>query len=87
TIIFVDHPIWVHFWWAAERQIAAAKGEQRLGGPEGCDLNSITKLMFETIWRVHEEIRPKLLELFEGNEYVVWIRSPEQLDEFMASLA
>lgn len=32
-IIFVDHPIWVHFWWACERQIAAALGEQRLGGP------------------------------------------------------
>lgn len=102
TIIFVDHPIWVHFWWAAERQIAAAKGEQRLGGPEGCDLNSITKLMFETIWRVHEEIRPRLMELFETawgwkpearigwkpmppREFI-WIRSPEQLDEFMASL-
>jgi len=20
TIIFVDHPIWVHFWWATKRQ-------------------------------------------------------------------
>ncbi|MEZ5935719.1 MAG: hypothetical protein R3F54_28175 [Alphaproteobacteria bacterium] len=21
TIIFVDHPIWIHFWWATKRQI------------------------------------------------------------------
>ncbi len=41
TIIFVDHPIWVHFWWACERQIAAALGEQRVGGPTDCDLRDV----------------------------------------------
>jgi len=44
TIIVVDHPIWVHFWWACERQIAAARGEQRLGGPKACDVRDVTKL-------------------------------------------
>ncbi len=50
TIIFVDHPIWVHFWWACERQIAAALGTPRLGGPPACDLRDVTKRMFETLW-------------------------------------
>src|SRR5256885_12949044 len=23
TVIFIDFPLWIHYWWAAERQIAA----------------------------------------------------------------
>ncbi len=89
TIIFVDHPIWVHFWWACERQIAAALGEQRVGGPQDCDLRDVTKHIFETLWWVHENLRPKLVALVEKNQAtktVVWIHSPEELDAFVASL-
>ena len=88
TIIFVDHPIWVHFWWACERQIAAALGEQRVGGPADCDLRDVTKQMFETLWWVHEHLRPKLVDLVEmhqATKTVVWIHSPEELDAFIAS--
>ncbi|MBI1332524.1 MAG: flagellar protein FlaR [Armatimonadetes bacterium] len=88
TIIFVDHPIWVHFWWACERQIAAALGQERVGGPEGCDLREVTKEMFETLWRVHENLRPMLVELVEHHpEKTIWIKSPEELDAFLAGLA
>ncbi len=89
TIIFVDHPVWVHFWWACERQIAATRGELRLGGPNDCDLRDVTKQMFETLWWVHENLRPKLVELVERHQatkMVVWIHSPEELDAFAASL-
>ena len=88
-IVFVDHPIWVHFWWACERQIAAALGEQRLGGPAGCDLRDVTRQMFETLWWVHENLRPKLVSLVEahqGHTQVVWIHAPEELDAFAATL-
>jgi adenylate kinase family enzyme len=89
TIIFVDHPIWVHFWWACERQIAAALGEPRVGGPPDCDLRDVTKQMFETLWWVHENLRPKLVDLVERQQAaktVVWLHSPEELDTFMISL-
>lgn len=88
-IIFVDHPIWVHFWWACERQIAAALGEQRVGGPRDCDLRDVTKQMFETLWWVHENLRPKLAalaELHQATKAVVWVHSPEELEAFAASL-
>lgn len=86
-VYFVDHPIWVHFWWACERQIAASQGQTRVGGPEGCDLRDVTKLMFETLWRVHEEIRPKLVELAEKyQEKTVWIESPEELDKVLEGI-
>ena len=88
-IIFVDHPIWVHCWWLCERQIAAARGEQRLGGPKDCDLRDVTKQAFERLWWVHEHLRPKLVELIEmhqASKTVVWIHSPEELDTYIASL-
>jgi adenylate kinase family enzyme len=89
TIIFVDHPIWVHFWWACERQIAATLGQQRLGGPTDCDLRDITKQMFETLWYVHEQLRPKmvaLVEQYQASKTVIWIHSPEELEQFRATL-
>jgi adenylate kinase family enzyme len=89
TIIFVDHPIWVHFWWACERQIAAALGEKRVGGPQGCDLRDVTKQMFETLWWVHEHLRPKLVALverYQSTKTVIWIHSPEELESFVDSL-
>ena len=87
TLIFVDHPIWVHFWWACERQMAVARGEERLGGPADCDLRAVTGQMFETIWWVHEHLRPQLVTLVEqASAAVVWIRSPEELARFAASI-
>ena len=89
TIIFVDHPIWVHFWWACERQIEAALGMPRVGGPSDCDLREITKQMFETLWWVHENLRPKLVtlvEMYQASKVVIWIRSPEELNTLLASL-
>lgn len=89
TLIFVDHPIWVHCWWACERQIAAALGEQRRGGPPGCDLRDVTRQLFETLWWVHEHLRPRLVALVEQHQpsgKVVWIRSPEELERFAAGL-
>lgn len=83
-IVFVDHPLWVHYWWAMERQIAAHSGVERDGGPEGCDLRDVNKEMCEVIWRVHTELRPKLLEdLKPFLNKVQWIKSPEELDGFI----
>jgi adenylate kinase family enzyme len=89
AIIYVDHPIWVHFWWACERQIAAALGQQRLGGPADCDLREVTRQMFETLWWVHENLRPKLVglvERYQNQKTVIWIHSPEELDALIAQI-
>lgn len=87
-IYFVDHPLWVHYWWAMERQIAAHRGEERLGGPEECDLRLINKEMCQAIWLVHTEFRPKLLELAEAaREKVTILRSPEELDALLETLS
>lgn len=89
VILWVDHPLWVHFWWAAERQMAAARGEVRFGGPDKCPLEDVTRQMFETIGRVHEELRPKILKLIEQRPSHVELKavhSPEELESLLAAI-
>jgi adenylate kinase family enzyme len=82
-IIFVDFPLWAHFWLAAERQISIARGLPRADPIEGCDDSQITRRLFETIWRVDQEAKPELVRLVEqyrhGKVYQ-HITSPEMLD-------
>jgi adenylate kinase family enzyme len=88
TIIFVDLPLWMHFWLAAERQIAIARGEPRSDPVEGCDDLAITPRLFETIWRVDQELKPRLTALVEqhspGRVYH-HITTLEQLDRLAAT--
>lgn len=86
TIIFVDHPIQVHFWWATKRQIKSIfVGRQ--DGPEGCRMFRVTIRLFRMMWRLHREMRPKLIAAIEarrGSARIIHIRSPKQLAEFAA---
>jgi adenylate kinase family enzyme len=83
TIIFIDLPLWAHFWLAAERQVAAARGEDRIDHIEGCNQLDVTKRLFETIWRVDQDLKPRLERLLDryksGRDYR-HITSVEGLD-------
>lgn len=85
TIILVDHPLWVHFWWAAERQIACVTAE-RPDGPDGCPMLPMTQQVFKAIWDIHHELRPRLLDLIsqQHDKTIYQIHSPEELDRFTA---
>jgi|HubBroStandDraft_1064217.scaffolds.fasta_scaffold200514_3 adenylate kinase family enzyme len=89
TIVLVDHPLWVHFWWAAERQIACARGETRPDGPDGCDMLDVTQRLFKMIWDIDRNSMPRLRTLIGSLEHgrqVHRITSPELLDAFVASI-
>jgi adenylate kinase family enzyme len=64
-ILFVDFPLWRHYWWCTKRQ-AKAYWSPRTELPEGCDEASLshTLKLYKIVWRVHTQIRPKLLEVF-----------------------
>ena len=83
TLIFVDLPLWMHFWLAAERQIAIAQGQPWSDPVDGCDDLLITRRLFETIWHVDQNLKPQLIELVEqyapGREYH-HVTTLEQLD-------
>ena len=68
-IIFVDFPLWRHYWWCTKRQIKSV-WSPRDELPDGCNEASITHTihLYKILWRVHFEIRPKLLEIFESTK-------------------
>lgn len=85
TIIFIDHSLGIHFWWAAKRQFKAYFIPGSIEAPVGCDLVPVTWKLFKMIWVINRDIRPKLLRLvdrFQGQKDVFHIRSPKQLRAF-----
>lgn len=64
-IVFVDFPLWQHYWWCTKRQIKSY-WSPRTELPEGCDEASLshTWKLYKIVWRVHRQIRPQLLEIF-----------------------
>ena len=79
AIIFVDFPLWRHYFWAGKRQIRAA-WSPRSELPEGCSEAGLghTLRLFRILWRVHMRIRPRLIELMlqPGNRSrLIWVRN------------
>ena len=86
TIILVDHPIRIHFWWAIKRQIKSLFWG-RLDGPDGCKMWPVTFRLFKMIWHLHIESRPKLIGLINkqrDHAQIYHIKNPRELSEFAA---
>ncbi len=84
TIIFVDHPLWVHVWWATKRQVKSILWG-RPDGPEGCPMLPVTFRLYRMMWGLHREMRPKLLAAIDTRraaKTIVHIRSPKELAAF-----
>ena len=66
-IVLIDMPLWMHFWLAAERQIAWANG--RLDHPPaGSAEMAPTEGLFRTIWDVDRDWMPEIRRLVAGEE-------------------
>jgi len=84
TVIFVDHPIWVHYWWATKRQIKSIFSG-RPDGPEGCPMLPVTFRLYRMMWWLHRTMRPRLLAELKNmgaDKRVIHIRSPRELNTF-----
>jgi adenylate kinase family enzyme len=87
TIIFVDHPLWVHYWWATKRQIKSVFFG-RSDGPDGCPMPRVTIRLFKMMWWLHKEMRPKLLAAINARRphaRIIHLRSPAELAAFIAN--
>jgi len=87
TIIYVDHPIWVHYWWATKRQLKCLFLE-RPDGPVGCPMLPVTLRLYKMIWDIDKNSKPKILQLIETNKSdkkVIHIGSPKELKSFINS--
>lgn len=61
-IILIDMPLWMHFWLAAERQIAWATGAL-VDAPGGIAQMPSTQGLFRTIWQVDQDWMPGIRTL------------------------
>lgn len=81
-IVFIDFPLWRHYWWGTKRQIQNL-WSRREELPEGCDERSWqhTAKLYKSIWNVHKQMRPELLRIF-GREQLkgkmVFVRSMKE---------
>ncbi len=85
TIIFVDHPIWIHYWWATKRQVKSIF-VGRPDGPEDCPMLPVTFRLYKMMWWLHREMRPRLLDELNirGNDKrIIHICSPRELNAFV----
>lgn len=63
-IIFIDFPLWRHYWWSFKRQVISF-WSPRAELPNGCNEANFqqTYKLFRTIWKVHTKMRPELVRI------------------------
>ncbi len=86
TIIFIDHPLWLHYWWATKRQVVSIFRIPP-GDPEGCPRLPVTLRLYRMMWRLHRDLRPKLIAAIEARRLqkrIFHIKSPKELAAFRA---
>ena len=88
TIIFVDHPLVIHYWWSIKRQIKSLLRPDSIDGPEGCPMLPMTGKLMKMIWSIHRQARPQMLQLvneLRETKQVFHIRSPRELRTFLST--
>jgi adenylate kinase family enzyme len=66
-IVLIDLPLWVHFWLAAERQIAWSKGTIE-HPPAGESEMPSTEGLFRTMWEIDRDWMPEVRRLVDAEE-------------------
>lgn len=83
-IIFIDFPLWRHYWWSLKRQFKSLwSPRQEL--PEGCSEATFkqTYKLFRTIWKVHHLMRPELLRILNRDHLRGKVRIIRTYAEFV----
>ena len=88
TLIFVDLPLYVHFWWVTKRMITG-----RFKPPEGWSPKSpifkSSMLSYRVLWLCHKRLTPKYREYVaqaQKNKIVYHLRSAKQISQLLELL-
>lgn len=88
-IVLIDMPLWMHFWLAAERQHAWARGWLD-DPPAGAAEMPPTRELFRTMWEVEQtwmpDIRGMCAEAALDGKAVTRLGSVEEIDAFARAL-
>ncbi|BAZ66185.1 hypothetical protein NIES4106_09320 [Fischerella sp. NIES-4106] len=84
TLIFVDLPLYVHFWWVTKRLITG-RFKPPEGWPENSPILKSSLTSYRVLWLCHKYLTPKYREYIEqtqSTKSVYHIRSTEQISQF-----
>lgn len=86
TVVFVDFPLAIHYWWACKRQWRSRR-QQRVELPDNCPEFTLeySCRLATVMWDVHRHYRPwftKLVQALPDDVAVFHIRSPKEWNAF-----
>jgi adenylate kinase family enzyme len=88
TIIVVDYPLAIHYWWSMKRQVKCIF-RPRDDLPENCPMVEKTWELIQVMWRVHTELRPQFLQLadqYRTEKRVIYLHSPREMKQLIGQV-
>ncbi|MGF1566594.1 MAG: adenylate kinase [Nodosilinea sp.] len=89
SLVFVDLPLNVHFWWVTKRFMTGYFSSPA-GWPENSPILKSSLNSYRALWRCHKLLTPRYREYVEqaqGTKRVYHLRSTEQITQFLDSMA
>ncbi|OKH53095.1 adenylate kinase [Calothrix sp. HK-06] len=84
SLIFVDLPLYIHFWWVTKRLITGYFKPPE-GWPENSPVLKSSLLSYRVLWLCHKHLTPKYREYIkqaQSIKTVYHIRSTKQISQF-----
>jgi adenylate kinase family enzyme len=88
SLVFVDLPLYVHFWWVTKR-LVTGYFKPPAGWPEKSPILKSSLTSYRVLWLCHKYLTPKYREYIEqaqSSKSVYHIRSTKQISEFFESI-
>lgn len=88
TLVFVDLPLYRHFWWVTKRLITGYV-KPPAGWPDKSPIFKSSMSSYRVLWLCHKYLTPKYREYIEqaqSTKSVYHIRSPQQISQFLESI-
>ncbi len=88
SLVFIDLPLYVHFWWVTKRLITGGLKPPE-GWPEQSPIVKSSINSYRVLWLCHRYLTPKYREYVErmqGTKDIHHIRSTEQIAQFFVSI-
>lgn len=88
SLVFVDLPLYVHFWWVTKRMISGIFVPPE-GWPENSPLLKSSINSYRALWLCYKYLTPKYREYVEQSQStksVYHLKSAEEISQFLASI-
>jgi len=85
TLVFVDLPLFVHFWWVTKRMIVGHFKPPE-GWPENSPIWESSLSSYRGLWLCYKYLTPRYREYIQqvqSTKSVYHIRSPQQISQFI----